>query len=164
MTLLRTSTPVQESNIYDVVAAFWWPSALLLTAVIFRKPLTTLLHRREIRARYGALELVVPGAEAENALQDVFAGFLEQYDRLLRPFHRKVMETVLRSAVPRRVDEVIEGFDREDSEHIGCLRALRGLGLVVPEGGGAWRPEARIEVTGFGRSLTKYLQSRSPES
>ncbi|QDU66189.1 hypothetical protein [Engelhardtia mirabilis] len=155
---------MQESNVYDVIAAFWWPAAVLLSAVIFRAPLTTLLRRREIRVRYGSMELVVPASETESALQDVFAGFLEQYERLLRPFHREVMETVLRSVEPRRVDEVIEGFDRDDPEHIGCLRALRGLGLVVPAGGGAWSSETRIEVTAFGRSLTKYLRSRRAEA
>ena len=71
--------------------------------------------------------------------------------------HKKYFQEILNSETKLHVEELISNFDRDNKDHIGALRALRGLGLIEPQGGGGWSNKSIIEVTAFGKVFVEYL-------
>ncbi|MEJ2307857.1 MAG: hypothetical protein P8Z78_00910 [Gammaproteobacteria bacterium] len=96
--------------------------------------------------------------DAEQALSQVFTEFYLVFNKLLHPNQKEYFRIILNSETKLRVNELIVGFDRNNKEHIGALRALRGLGLIEPKGGGSWEGDSVIEVTKFGSVFVSYLK------
>jgi hypothetical protein len=103
-------------------------------------------------------DIKLSSSDASKTFTALFAAFLAAYHDLLNPFQRGVYNQILTSEKPPIVSNIIPDFDRENKDHIGCLRALRGIGLIAPGDGGPWRADSRIVLTDFGRLLNTYLK------
>jgi len=82
---------------------------------------------------------------------------------------RKLFREVSKMDRQPTVKELLPEFNREKEwmaselgkKQMGSLRAVRGLGLIEPIGGGKWQPDSKIEVTKFGKALKNYLKNYS---
>jgi len=157
----RQQNPVSihQSNTYDLLIGIAWPLAALLAVLALRKAIRTLVEKESISIQLPSGPLVhFSSKQAADTLSGLFRDFIEVYGRLLSEYQREVFRRILSYQTPPTVSAVIPGFNREKPEHLGCLRALRGIGLISPENGEKWNSDSRIVVTKFGTSLDKYLR------
>ena len=148
------------SNIYDLLIGIAWPLTALLIVFTLRAAIGSLFkkHDIEIQIPNGPV-LRFSSSEAAETLSALFRDFIEVYEALLNEYQREVYRRILSYKVPPTVSQIIPGFDRETKEHLGCLRALRGIGLIRPETDESWNKDSRVVVTKFGASLNKYLRN-----
>jgi len=133
----------------------------VLVVLILRKPISTILRERKLTLSLpNNITATITTEVAGKTLTRLFTEFYFTYNRLMRPWHKELFEKILVSETKLHVSELIPGFDRKDEEHIGALRALRGLGLIEPKYGGSWNGKSIIEVTSFGQVFVEYLQLR----
>jgi hypothetical protein len=150
---------MEPINLTQLITQLYWPALLLAAMIVFRKPISAILKERKIRITLpGRASLEISAADAEKTLSAVFTEFYVVYSKLLHPSHKEYFQAILNGETKLRVRELIEGFDRKNEEHIGALRALRGLGLIEPKSGGPWKADSIIEVTKFGRVFVDYLK------
>lgn len=150
---------MEPIDLTHLVTQFYWPALVLTFIIIFRKPISAILKEKKIRITLpGQASVQITAEDAEQTLSQVFTEFYLVYSKLLHPRHKEYFHTILNAETRLHVSELIEGFDRKNEEHIGALRALRGLGLIEPKSGGSWKPDSIIEVTKFGRVFVDYLK------
>ena len=144
-----------------IITQAYWPGFGLLAVVILHKPISSILRERKITLSLpNNIKATITTEDAEKTLTRLFTEFYFMYNRLMRPWHKELFESILASETKLRVNELISGFDRNNEEHIGALRALRGLGLIEPKYGGSWDGKSIIEVTSFGQVFVDYLRLR----
>ena len=98
--------------------------------------------------------------ETQNVLKDFLETFFDSYEKLLNNEQKSLFLKILNERKLLKVDEVILNYDRSNPEHIGRLRALRGLGLIKPHEGGSWTGDTHIEITQFGEKITRFLNEK----
>ena len=163
---------MEPINLTQLITEFYWPALLLTAVFVFRGPIgeilkqvSKILQKRKIRITLpGQASIEVSTEDAEQALSQVFTEFYLVFNKLLHPTHKEFFRTILNSEAKLRVNELIAEFDRNNKEHIGVLRALRGLGLIEPKGGGPWKEESIIEVTKFGKVFVNYLKLKDDDA
>ncbi|HFQ81009.1 MAG TPA: hypothetical protein ENK33_06510 [Desulfobacterales bacterium] len=152
---------MQELNWTAIITQAYWPFWGLLVALILRKPISTILRERKLTLSLpNNITATITTEDAGKTLTRLFTEFYFAYNRLMRPWHKELFDKILNSETKLYVNELIPGFDRNNEEHIGALRALRGLGLIEPKYGGSWDSKSIIEVTSFGQVFVKYLRMR----
>lgn len=143
----------------EIITQAYWPMLGLFVVVILRKPISSVLRERKIKLTLpNNITATITTDVAEKTLTRLFTEFYFTYNKLMRPWHKKLFERILASETKLHVDELISGFDRKNEEHIGALRALRGFGLIEPKYGGSWEAKSVIEVTSFGQVFVEYLR------
>jgi hypothetical protein len=144
-----------------MISGLYWPIVVLVVAILFRKGISKVLSSRQIKLSLpNNVSVSITSEEAETTLNQLFTEFYVAYRRLLRPWHKELFDRILASKTELQVNVLIPGFDTDNDEHIGALRALRGLGLIEPRYGGSWTPESLVEVTTFGKIYVKYLKMK----
>ncbi len=152
---------MESLNWTAVITDAYWPILVLFVAAILRKPISDVLRKRKLRLTLpNDVSFSIATDVAEKTLTNLFTEFYFTYNRLLKPSHKKLFETILLSETKLYVDELIPGFDRNNKEHIGALRALRGLGLIEPKHGGSWQNKSVIEITSFGKIFVEHLRMK----
>jgi len=150
---------MQPIDLTALITQAYWPAIALACVVLFRKPINTILRERKIQLTLpNDISASITTETAKNTLTKLFTEFYVIYNSLLRPADKEYFEKILNSETKLHVRELIEDFDRENKEHIGVLRALRGLGLIQPKDGGSWKSESVIEVTSFGKIFVEHLK------
>ena len=131
-----------------------WPAVVLILGLV-----AVLKDRKLSITLPTGTSVSLSPKEASEKLTRLFRTFQSQYDTLLRPEHRDFFQEVLRRGddLPIVRDLLSEEFERTPKQ-IGTLRALRGLGLIRPEGGGKWRADSKILTTEFGEVFTEYTR------
>jgi len=94
--------------------------------------------------------------EAKDLLQNFVESFLEVHNELLKEKHKHIYGALIKSDFPLKVKDVLPEFDRDNADQIGSMRALRGIGLIRPRGGGSWDKNKYIELTMFGKQFAKH--------
>ena len=130
---------------------------LIVIALLFRK---TINRAKKVKISLTGIEFEASG--------DEFARLFEKtYSYLLKREHIEFFIRLFEYENPPEVHKVIPGFSRDSEEWvksdvgkkaIGMLRALRGLGFIEPKGGGEWRSDSHILLTGFGKEFKKHLK------
>jgi hypothetical protein len=144
-----------------IITQAYWPVFGLLVVVILRKPISSILRERKITLSLpNNITVTISTEVAKNTLTRLFTEFYLTFNRLMHPWHKELFERILASETKLHVNELIQGFDRKNDEHIGALRVLRGLGLIEPKYGGSWDGKSIIEVTSFGQIFVEYLRLR----
>lgn len=148
-------------NWTTLITEAYWPTVILILAVFLKKPISNVLKERKIRLTLpNDISLSISSDVAEKTLTQLFTEFYLTYNRLLKPWHKYLFDKILAAKKELKVGELIQGFDHENKDHIGALRALRGLGLIEPRNGGSWSEKSVIEITSFGQIFVKYLNMR----
>ena len=130
---------------------------LIIIALIFRGPIS----------KAKKFKISVTGLAFE-ASGDEFAQLFEKtYSSVLKKSHMKFFREIGRTSSPPIISEVLPGFDRDSKEWlesdqgtktIGMLRALRGLGLIEPQGGGRWELDSKIIITELGKEFKSHIK------
>ena len=150
---------MESIDLTQIITQFYWPGIVLLCVIIFRGPISTLLKERKIKLTLpNNASVSVSSEDAGKTLSNLFTEFYVNYNVLLRSEHKRYFQKILQAETKLTVNDVIEGFDRGNKDHIGALRSIRGLGLIEPKGGGSWKAESVIEVTNFGKVFVEYLK------
>lgn len=152
----------QISSIYGLLVGIAWPLVALLIVLILRKTISKLIEKDSISIQLpGGTVVQFSSRQAAEALSSVFRDFVEVYNdpHVLDAYRREVYRRILSYDKPPTVSAIIPDFDRENEMQLGCLRALRGIGLIRPEDGQKWNSDSRIVLTKFGVSLNKYLRN-----
>ena len=124
--------------------------------VRFRPAILQLLGKDEVTFRVpGRPVFKLSSNQAAETLSSLFSEFLDVYRKLLKPEQKQVYGRLLACSEPPRVSEVIPRFSRDREDDLGCLRALRGTGLIRPEADKRWESRRRGIVTDFGDSLNQ---------
>ncbi len=145
-------------DITQIITQLYWPAIVFAFIYIFRESIEKLLKERKIKLNLpNEVGVEISSKEAEKALSQLFTEFYIIYHKSLRPDHRAYFHKILNTDTKLHVSELIEGFDRDNKDHIGALRALRGIGLIEPQGGGSWAADSVINVTSFGKVFVDYL-------
>ncbi len=133
-----------------------WPVVVLILAVLYWKFIT---HRDRIEVSLpGGVQVQLSSKAAGQELSTLFREFHVVYRSLLKESERRLFRQFLACRGTPTVRDLLPNFSRESEEQLGGLRALRGLGLITPVGGGSWSEDSQITVTEFGRALITYLQ------
>lgn len=147
-----------EINWTELITKAYWPLLALFIVVIYRQSLEYILKKRELKFMLpNGVTATISSADAEATLNELFTEFYINYNTLVKTEQKKIFTDIVALERVVRVKELIPSFDRDNINHKGTLRALRGLGLIEPAGGGSWDPESIVLVTKFGRIFTKYL-------
>ncbi len=143
-------------NFYGFIAASFWPFVVLFLGIYYKK---TIDSRKQVSIKMlPGVEISLGEKEAKGNLGQLFSELYCVYNRLLNTRHKKFFINLLHRADPSTVQEMIPDFDRNNRQHIGMLRGLRGLGMIEPEQGGTWKKETVILVTDFGRKFGTFLE------
>lgn len=96
-------------------------------------------------------------ADAGAKISAILNEFKDRYESLLNDYQKDLYRKICNKSSTARVKDLLPDFDRNKPEHIGALRALRGIGLIVPEKGGTWRDDSYIIITKFRRAINEFL-------
>jgi len=155
---------MEPINLTEIITKLYWPALVLFFIVMFRTPINKLIRERKIKIKLpDGTEIMISDEEAEKTLSQLFNEFYVIYNKLLKPYMKLYFRCILKANRELYVKELIEGYDENKKEHIGTLRALRGLGLIEPKGGGSWSPDSIIEVTSFGKVFVDYLKLKDKD-
>ena len=144
-----------------LITESYWPLVILLIAFFLKRPISNVLKERKLRLTLpNDISFSISSDVAEKTLTQLFIEFYLTYNRLLKPWHKALFNKILAAKKELKVGELIEGFDHSNKDHIGALRALRGLGLIEPRNGGSWSTQSVIEISSFGQIFVKYLNMR----
>ncbi len=145
------------------------PLVVLMLGVLYKGLLEKVVTSfQSIKVKLPAIgEIEMSSVEAGEKLSELFSEFYTIYNQLLKEHERSLFRKILSLDHQATVSELLPEFKRDKKwlesdigeTQIGMLRAIRGLGLIAPVGGKEWKPESKIEVTKFGKSLTGYIKS-----
>jgi len=141
-------------NVIIAILAFVF---FISIALIFRK---TIQSAKKVKISLTGIEFEASG--------DEFALLFEKtYSYLLKKSHIEFFCKLFKYKNMPTVIEVLPGFNRDSEEWvnsdegkqaIGMLRALRGLGLIEPAGGGKWKSDTQIVITEFGKEFKSHIK------
>ena len=128
----------------------------IVMALIFKKPIT---NAKRVKISLTGIEFEASG--------DEFAQLFEKtYSNVLKKEHIEFFCNLFSFQHTPIVKEVLPDFDRasddwkksdKGKQTIGMLRALRGLGLIKPNGGGKWKSDTQIVITEFGKEFKNHI-------
>lgn len=122
-----------------MITEAYWPAVILIVAFFLKKPISNVLKKRKLRLTLpNDIVLTISSDVAEKTLTQLFTEFYLTYNRLLKPWHKALFNKILATKKGLKTGDLIEGFDHNNKDHIGALRALRGFGLIEPRNGGLW--------------------------
>jgi hypothetical protein len=148
------------ADIFDVIIGVAWPISILIIVLILRRPFKKLIEKDQISIQIpNGPRIQLSSNEASDVLSRLFNDFLLAYNELLNDYQKAIYRKILSHKDPPTVSELIPDFSRDNQDHIGCLRALRGIGLIRPGDNRSWTIDSRIVITKFGTSLNKYIKN-----
>lgn len=146
--------------VVDLLGAVAWPITLAFVLVKFRDIIAGAVGRsKELILKIAGAEIKLTGAEAADALSDLFAELDTVLDSHLTAEERAFFLRVL--SLPRvpTVSELLPDFQRNTPEH-KMLRALRGVYFIRPSEGGPWQANKHVQVTTLGRIVAQHKRDR----
>ena len=147
------------TNGWDLLIAVVYALVACVVVFMLKQPLSSVLTKNKVKVSLpGLSEIEITPADAGGKISAILNEFMEQYKLLLNNYQKDLYRRIVSKKAPVPVKELIPDFDRNNSEHIGALRALRGIGLVVPEKDGSWDENSIIVVTKFGREINVLLE------
>jgi len=130
---------------------------LLVIALIFRKPISSAKK----------FKISLTGIEFEASGDEFVQLFKKTYLSVLKEGHIDFFCELGNTKTVPVIREVLPDFNRGSKEWlesdkgmktIGMLRALRGLGLIKPKGGGKWESDSKIIITELGREFKSHIK------
>jgi|GEM_PF-4762770 len=146
------------TNGWDLLIAVVYAAAVCIVVYMLKSPLSSLLSKNKVKVVLpGLSEIEITPADAGGKISAILKEFLERYDSLLNNYQKDLYRRILSKNTPASVKDLIPDFDRINPKHIGALRALRGIGLIVPEREGSWNETSLIVLTKFGKEINTLL-------
>lgn len=143
-------------DLYELIASSFWPLVALILGIFYKK---TIDQRKTVTLNLlPGVEVRLGEKEAHGDIGELIEELYNVYNRALKKEHQVFFVKLLKYDRDVTVGAVIPKFDRNNKEHIGMLRALRGLGMIKPETGGSWSADKIIVITKFGRKFAKFLK------
>lgn len=149
------------TNRFDVLIAVVYSVVAWILVFMLKQPLSSLLTKNKVKVTLpGLSEIEITPADAGGKISAILTEFKDRYESLLNDYQKDLYRRIESSEAPVSVKDLIPDFHRSNPDHIGALRALRGIGLVVPDKKGPWNEASAVVVTKFGREISAFL-SRS---
>lgn len=146
------------TNGWDFLIAIVYSAALCTVLFLLKTPLSSILSKNKVKVLIpGLSEIEITPADAGGKISAILKEFMERYELLLNYYQKDLYRRIISQKSPMSVKELIPNFDRKNPEHIGALRALRGIGLIVPEKEGPWDDNSKVVVTKFGQEINVLL-------
>ena len=142
-------------NLYELISTTLWPLVALTLGIFYKNSIE---NRKTVTITLlPGVEIKLGEKDAQGDVGELIHELNNIYNRLLKKSHKEFFLELLKSDKEKKVIEVIPNFDHDNKEHIGKLRALRGLGMINPVGGGKWEADKYITKNGFGEKFSKFL-------
>jgi hypothetical protein len=146
------------TNGWDLLIAVAYAAAACTVIFMLKHPISSFLSKNKVKISLpGSSEIEITPADAGWKISSILKEFMERYESLLNNYQKDLYRRIISKKAPISVKELIPDFDRNNPEHIGALRALRGIGLIVPENEGSWDEKSLIVVTKFGQEINTLL-------
>ena len=146
------------TNGWDAIVAIVYILGFTLVVFLLRKPISSLLIKNKVKISLpGLSEIEISPADAGSKISSILNEFKDRYESLLSEHEKDLYRKICDKSSSVRVKDLIPDFDRKKPEHLGALRALRGIGLIVPEKDRNWNGDSYIVITRFGRAINEFL-------
>ena len=147
------------TNGWDLLIAVVYAAAACIVLYMLKQPLSSFLTKNKVKVSLpGLSEIEITPADAGGKISAILNEFMERYESLLNNYQKDLYRRIVSKKAPASVKELLPDFDRNNPKHIGALRALRGIGLIVPEKEGSWDENSIVVVTKFGQEINVLLQ------
>lgn len=149
-------------NLYELISNALWPLVVLFLGVFYKKMID---ERKTVTLKFlPGVEITLGEKEANGELGDLIHELYNTFDKALKEDHQAFFIKLLKTDQNVSVNVAIPGFDRENKDQLGMLRALRGIGLIRPIGEGKWEADKIIEITNFGRKYKSFWIDKKNQS
>lgn len=146
------------TNGWDAIVAIVYTVSFAAVVFLLKNPISSIMMKNKVKVTIPGMTTVeISPADAGSKISAILNEFKDRYESLLNEYQKDLYRKICNKSSTARVKDLIPDFDRKKPEHIGALRALRGIGLIVPEKGGTWRDDSYIIITKFGRAINEFL-------
>ena len=146
------------TNGWDLFIALVYSASVCIIIFMLKQPLSSLLTKNKVKVSLpGLSEIEITPADAGGKISAILKEYLDRYESLLNHYQKDLYRRIVSKKSPVSVKELIPDFDRNNPEHIGALRSLRGIGLIVPEKEGSWSDNSIVVMTKFGQEINVLL-------